>query len=70
VAEWGKYAAFMTLGATVNIGVYSSVIWSVGSVARPVLLAALASGTLSGMSINFYTARRILHRPVTQAQAF
>ena len=62
VHEWGRYAMSMTLGAFVNIGVYSGVLWTAGSARQPVLLAALATGTLSGMSFNFYSARRILHR--------
>jgi putative flippase GtrA len=62
IGEWVRYVALMTLGAFVNIGVYSCIVWSAGS-ARQILWMALAAGTLCGMGINFLTARWMLYRP-------
>jgi hypothetical protein len=49
----------MMAGAAVNLTVYSIVVRAFGQTS-PVLMAGLMLGTLSGLLINFTTARAVL----------
>ena len=59
VRELGLYLVLMALGGVINVGVYTFVVGGFGS--EPiVLLMGLVGGTLSGMLLNFLTARWLL----------
>jgi putative flippase GtrA len=60
--EWWVYVMFMGVGAVLNLGVYTVVVFWYGTT-QMVLLSALAAGTMSGMGINFFSARCILSKP-------
>lgn len=55
------YIALMVVGASVNLLVYSLVVWRFGS-ERLVLLAGVVLGTSLAVSLNFVSARGVLHR--------
>jgi len=60
-AEFGKYVLAMGLGIAVNFGVYWLVLWlSESARAMPVVAAAIA--TMTAMTLNFFSARFLLHR--------
>ena len=59
--ELALYLVLMALGGGLNFGVYTLAVYSFGS--EPLtLLMGLIGGTLSGMILNFMTARRLLAR--------
>ena len=57
--ELGLYLVLMALGGGLNLGVYAWVVFEFGS--EPLtLFLGLIGGTMSGMFLNFVTARRLL----------
>ena len=60
ISEWATYVALMTIGAVVNFGVFLVMVGLLGYT-RPILIAAVAAGSLSGMCVNFFSARWLLN---------
>lgn len=59
--EFGLYLALMTIGGSVNYGVFAILVSSSPLVAsRPVL--GVAAGSLGGMAVNLLTSRFLLFR--------
>lgn len=62
VRAYGAYGVIQTIGAALNLGVFSICLLAVPALyQRPVI--ALAIGSIVAMIFNFYASRRLVFRP-------